>query len=147
MSDVPPEDQRTFAGVFPVARSLGMCVPSSVTGPFADILQVSLARVRRELITCEFRIAEAVWYQSGMLRLYFGSSKLVTPWALAAMPRLWFLDGERVEARYEDVFPCLASKAVTAFAEYKTSVHPSAPMLLRETSTGYNPNIIALVAQ
>lgn len=113
----------------------------------ADVLQMSLARVRRELIICGFRIAEAVWYESGTLRLYFGSTRPVPPWVLAALPRLWLLDGERVEARYEDVVPCLTSEGITAFAEYKTAVHPSAPLLLKETSTGGDTNVIALVAQ
>ncbi|MEK7532487.1 MAG: hypothetical protein AAB579_02705 [Patescibacteria group bacterium] len=113
----------------------------------ADVLRPSLARVRRELMICGFRIAEAVWYESGTLRLYFGSTKQVPPWVLAAMPRLWLLDGERVEAQYEDVIPCLASAQVTAYAEYKTATLPSAPLILKETSTEDDPNVIALVAQ
>lgn len=113
----------------------------------ADVLSPSPALIQRELEACDFRIAEAVWYESGTLRVYFGSTRPVSPWILAALPSLWLLDGERVEARYEDVFPCLASATVTAFAEYKTAVHPSVPLILKETSTGDNPNMIVLVAR
>lgn len=113
----------------------------------ANVLQVSLARVRREFIICGFKIAEAVWFQSGTLRLYFCSTRPVPPWILAALPRLWLLDGERVEARYEDVVPCLTSDGVTAFAEYKTAVLPSAPLILKETSTRGDQNMISLVAR
>lgn len=113
----------------------------------ADILRLNPALMRRRLEACGFRIAEAVWYESGKLRLYFGSTMPVSPWILAALPSLWLLDGERVEARYDDVVPCLASTAVTAFAEYKTAMLPSAPLILKETSTGEDQNVIALVAR
>lgn len=113
----------------------------------AEVLRPSPALVRRALEACDFRIAEAVWFQNGTLRLYFGSMMPVSPWVLATLPSLWLLDGERVEAQYEDVFPCLASNRVTAFAEYKTAVHPSAPLILKETSTREDPNVIALVAR
>lgn len=113
----------------------------------AEVLRASPERARRALEACGFVIVEAVWYERGMLRLYFGSTRPVPHWALAELPHFWLLVGERVEAFFEDAMPCITDERVSGFAEYKTAVHPSAPLILKETSTRDEPNMIVLVAR
>tara|TARA_Y100000031_G_C7859358_1_gene221210 strand:- start:122 stop:469 length:348 start_codon:yes stop_codon:yes gene_type:complete len=78
----------------------------------ADFADVFLRRV-------EFRIAEALLYPDGRLRVYFSSTEAVPDMLMRSLEEVQ-LNGEVTPVTFHYQIPCLVGRDVTTYAEFST---------------------------